>query len=108
MFLGGVQLALYAAVLVLSYGFKFGAEDRPILAVVGLFVAATLAYFAALAMVLRRGSDVLITVWFMTFGVRPAIVALVVAKHVLVAIYLIGMDAYPAYKDDRELRDGRL
>jgi len=46
---------------------------------------------------------VLVTAWFVTFGAIAAIIALVVAKHVLVAIYLIGMDVYPAYKDDREL-----
>jgi hypothetical protein len=49
----------------------------------------------------------LVTVWFITFGVVAAIIALVVAKHVLVAIYLIGMDTYPAYKDDPDLRDGK-
>jgi hypothetical protein len=48
---------------------------------------------------------ILITGWFITFGALAAIVALVVAKHVLVAVFLIGMDVYPAYKDDRELRD---
>jgi hypothetical protein len=48
---------------------------------------------------------VLITTWFITFGAMAAIIALVVAKHVLVAIFLIGMDVYPAYKDDGELRD---
>jgi hypothetical protein len=42
----------------------------------------------------------LVTVWFMTFGAIAAIIALVVAKHVLVAIFLIGMDIYPAYKDE--------
>src|SRR5438046_1009702 len=34
----------------------------------------------------------LVTAWFMTFGILSAIIALVVAKHVLVAIFLIGMD----------------
>ena len=50
----------------------------------------------------------LLTVWFITFGVLAAIIALVVAKHILVAIFLIGMDVYPAYKDDPDLRDGKI
>jgi len=48
---------------------------------------------------------ILVASWFFTFGAIAGIVALVVAKHVLVAVFLIGMDIYPAYKDDRELRD---
>jgi hypothetical protein len=47
---------------------------------------------------------ILITAWFVTFGALTAIIALVVAKHVLVAIFLIGMDVYPAYKDEDKTR----
>jgi hypothetical protein len=47
----------------------------------------------------------LIAVWFLTFGVLPGIIAIVVAKHVLVAVYLIGINVYPAYKDDEVLRE---
>jgi hypothetical protein len=46
---------------------------------------------------------VMITAWFVTFGALVAIIALVVAKHVLVALFLIGMDVYPAYKDEHDL-----
>jgi hypothetical protein len=35
---------------------------------------------------------VLITTWFITLGPIPGIVAVVTAKHVLVAIFLMGMD----------------
>jgi hypothetical protein len=45
---------------------------------------------------------ILVTAWFVTFGALTAIIALVVAKHVLVAIFLIGMYVYPAYKDESE------
>jgi hypothetical protein len=31
------------------------------------------------------------TAWFCTFGIFPAIIALMVAKHVLVAILLMGL-----------------
>jgi len=34
---------------------------------------------------------VLVTVWFCTFGVIPAILALMTAKHVLVAILVMGL-----------------
>ena len=44
---------------------------------------------------------VLVTAWFATFGILVAIIALVVAKHVLVALFLIGMDVYPAYRDEQ-------
>jgi hypothetical protein len=36
---------------------------------------------------------VFLTAWFCTMGVIPAILALVVAKHVLVAILAMGLDA---------------
>jgi hypothetical protein len=35
---------------------------------------------------------ILVTVWFMTLGPVPAILALVTAKHVLVALLIIGLD----------------
>jgi len=41
---------------------------------------------------------VIITAWICTFGPIPAVIALVTAKHVLVAILLMGMgmgDVYP-------------
>jgi len=34
---------------------------------------------------------VAITVWFMTLGILPAILALMVAKHVLVAVIAMGL-----------------
>jgi len=55
--LGGAQLAAYFGVAALSTQFEYGREERPVLAVVGLFVAATACYFAALAGVLRTRSD---------------------------------------------------
>jgi hypothetical protein len=33
-----------------------------------------------------------ITAWFASFGIIPAIVALMVAKHVLVALLMIGLE----------------
>ena len=41
---------------------------------------------------------VLITVWFMTLGVIPGIIAIVVAKHILVAILVAGLEINPAEK----------
>ena len=43
---------------------------------------------------------IMVAVWFSTMGVLPAILAWVVAKHVLVAIYLMGLDRYPTYRDE--------
>jgi hypothetical protein len=40
--------------------------------------------------VLMTGLTVLITTWFVTFGAIPAIIALMIAKHVLVAILMRG------------------
>ena len=37
-----------------------------------------------------------VTVWVCLLGPIPAIIALVVAKHVLVAILMMGLDLYPA------------
>ena len=45
---------------------------------------------------------IMVAVWFTTMGVLPAILAWVVAKHVLVAIYLMGLDRYPTYRDEVE------
>jgi len=38
------------------------------------------------------GFTVLVTAWFCTFGVFPAILALMVAKHILVAILIMGLE----------------
>jgi hypothetical protein len=43
-----------------------------------------------------------VTAWFCTLGPIPAIIALVVAKHILVALLIMGLDMYPAYKNERE------
>lgn len=40
-------------------------------------------------------ATVLITAWFMTLGFFPAIIALVTAKHVLVAILALGLGMGP-------------
>ena len=42
--------------------------------------------------VIWASATVLLTAWFCTMGPIPAILALVVAKHVLVAILLMGLD----------------
>ncbi len=34
---------------------------------------------------------VLLTAWFCTFGIIPAIIALMIAKHILVAILMMGL-----------------
>jgi hypothetical protein len=44
---------------------------------------------------------VLLTVWCITLGPLPAILALVVAKHVLVALLVMGLDIYPTYKNEQ-------
>jgi hypothetical protein len=41
---------------------------------------------------LGTAGTVLITTWFCTLGVFPAILAIMVAKHVLVAILIMGLD----------------
>jgi hypothetical protein len=41
--------------------------------------------------ILMAAITVLLTTWFMTFGVIPAIIALMIAKHVLVAILVQGL-----------------
>jgi hypothetical protein len=45
---------------------------------------------------------ILVAVWFTTFGPVPAILAWVVAKHILVAILMMGLHRYPRYKDETE------
>ena len=42
--------------------------------------------------ILMATITVLLTTWFVTFGVIPAIIALMIAKHVLVAILVQGLD----------------
>jgi hypothetical protein len=41
---------------------------------------------------IATGFTVLVTAWFCTFGVFPAILALMVAKHILVAILIVGLE----------------
>ena len=43
---------------------------------------------------------VLITVWFMTLGAIPGIIAIVAAKHVLVAILVAGLGINDAQKTE--------
>ncbi|MFL5338914.1 MAG: hypothetical protein ACJ8F7_02005 [Gemmataceae bacterium] len=45
-----------------------------------------------LKQVMWTAVTVFLTAWFCTMGPIPAILALVVAKHVLVAILLMGLD----------------
>jgi hypothetical protein len=42
--------------------------------------------------IVMTAMTVLLTTWFITFGAIPAIIALMVAKHVLVAILIRGFD----------------
>ena len=51
--------------------------------------------------VLVTTATVLVTAWFVTLGPLPAILALVVAKHILVAILVMGLDIYPTYKGEQ-------
>jgi hypothetical protein len=41
--------------------------------------------------IMMSAMTVLISGWFVTFGVIPAIVSLMIAKHVLVAILMVGV-----------------
>jgi hypothetical protein len=43
---------------------------------------------------------VLGTAWFVSLGPIPAIISLAVAKHVLVALLVMGLDLYPAQNMD--------
>jgi hypothetical protein len=45
---------------------------------------------------------VMVAVWFTTYGPVPAILAWVTAKHILVAILMMGLDRYPQNKDETE------
>jgi len=47
---------------------------------------------------------VLLAVWFSTFGVVSAVLAWVVAKHVLVAILMMGLHYYPRFRGETEPR----
>jgi uncharacterized membrane protein len=51
--------------------------------------------------VLMTTFTILLTVWFITLGPIPAIIALVVCKHILVAILCMGLDLYPTYKGEK-------
>ena len=55
--------------------------------------------------ILMAAVTIFITCWFMTFGVMPAIFALLVAKHVLVAILAVGLSLPPL--PPKELRGAR-
>src|SRR5262249_29463116 len=57
--------------------------------------------------ILMAAITVLLTTWFMTFGVVPAIIALMIAKHVLVAILVQGMDQ-PRQNCRLQIADCRL
>ena len=48
--------------------------------------------------ILTTGFTVLVTAWFCTLGILPAILALMIAKHVLVAILIVGLD-HPATQE---------
>lgn len=45
--------------------------------------------------VLMTAVTVLLTAWFCTFGAVPAILAIMTAKHVLVAVFVAGLDLPP-------------
>jgi hypothetical protein len=45
---------------------------------------------------------VLGTAWFVLLGPIPAIIALAVAKHILVAILCMGLDLYPTKRPEAE------
>jgi uncharacterized membrane protein len=47
---------------------------------------------------------IMVAVWFSTFGIGPAILAWVIAKHILVAILMIGLHRYPRYKGETQPR----
>ena len=52
--------------------------------------------------VLMTMLTVLMTAWFVMLGPVSAIIALAVAKHVLVAILCMGLDIYPQYKGEKD------
>jgi hypothetical protein len=45
---------------------------------------------------------VLVAIWFTTYGPVPAILAWVVAKHILVAILMMGLHRYPHYRGETD------
>lgn len=45
---------------------------------------------------------IMLAIWFCTFGPLPGILALVTAKHVLVAIFMMGLHRYPRYRGEVE------
>jgi hypothetical protein len=49
-----------------------------------------------LQQILATALTVFVTGWFCTLGVIPAIVALMIAKHVLVAILVVGLELGPS------------
>ena len=51
--------------------------------------------------VLMTMLTVLATAWLVMLGPVSAIIALAVAKHVLVAILCMGLDIYPQYKGEQ-------
>jgi hypothetical protein len=57
--------------------------------------------------ILMATITVLVTTWFVTFGVIPAVIALMIAKHVLVAILVQGLDQ-PMKKCRLQIADCRL
>jgi hypothetical protein len=44
--------------------------------------------------IMSSAITVFVTAWFCTFGAIPAILALMVAKHVLVAVLLMGLNVH--------------
>ncbi len=60
--------------------------------------------------ILMTALTVLITTWFVTFGPIPAILSLMIAKHVLVAIYVRGFDGPKAagHRESSQLADANL
>lgn len=59
-----------------------------------------------LAQVMATLTTLLATAWVCTLGAIPAIIGLAVAKHVLVAIFLMGLGTHEA-ELRRDLREGR-
>ena len=48
--------------------------------------------------IITTAFTVLVAAWFCTLGVLPAILALMIAKHILVAVLIVGLD-------QREMRE---
>jgi hypothetical protein len=55
---------------------------------------------------LMTSLTVLATAWLVTLGPVSAIIALVVAKHILVAILCMGLNLYPHYKGEQGAQQG--